>query len=756
MNNKMVLRTEQKDILNYTRGRMGISAVPGSGKTFVLSLLATRIIQQGLLQDDQEILIVTLVNSAVDNFYRRISEFVKAGNLLPNWGYRVRTLHGLAHDIVRERPELVGLDNNFIIVDERESGLMIDQAVQAWLKTNLSNFYGYIKSDIADDYIRKLSRNEIPELIKSIAVSVIRYAKDQQSTPDELTARLDRIGLPLPLAEMGLSIYLDYQRGLSYRGGVDFDDLIRFALSILQGNESTLERLRLRWPYILEDEAQDSSYLQEQILALLAGSPGNWVRVGDPNQAIYETFTTANPEYLINFIHDKFVEKKNLPVSGRSTQSIIYLANTLVDWVTTSHPLLEARAALINEPKIEPAPVDDPQPNPIDSPESIRLMGTKYTTKNEITAVAKSLERWLKENPSATVAVLSPRNSHALELGKELERSGIPFNDDLLKLSKSTRSSAEVLHHVLDYLADPKSSAKLAILFQDYARLNPEYAGDPAQSKIASEIIRKCTHLEDYLWPVPGKNWLEDVESIVGKPVHDELTRFRTHVRRWQESVILPIDQIILSLAQDFFSEPAELAIAHKIAVMLRSTSDMHPTWRMFDFSRELKLITDNKRRFLGFAEDGEGFDPEDYKGQVVLSTVHKAKGLEWDRVYLMSVNNYDFPTGLEGDVYQPEKWFIRDQLNLEAEALSQLKILIEPSDDRWYEEGTASQSARLDYIKERLRLLYVGITRAKTGLVLTWNSGRRGESTQAVPFIALQEFWASRQSEQSEINDVT
>ncbi|NIP85784.1 MAG: UvrD-helicase domain-containing protein, partial [Planctomycetales bacterium] len=56
------------------------------------------------------------------------------------------------------------------------------------------------------------------------------------------------------------------------------------------------------WPYILEDEAQDSSRLQEEILRKLAGKGGNWVRVGDPNQAIFETFTTADPKYLRDFM----------------------------------------------------------------------------------------------------------------------------------------------------------------------------------------------------------------------------------------------------------------------------------------------------------------------------------------------------------------------------------------------------------------------------------------------------------------------
>jgi DNA helicase-2/ATP-dependent DNA helicase PcrA len=99
---------------------------------------------------------------------------------------------------------------------------------------------------------------------------------------------------------------------------------------------------------------------------------------------------------------------------------------------------------------------------------------------------------------------------------------------------------------------------------------------------------------------------------------------------------------------------------------------------------------------------------------------MHKAKGLEWDRVYLMSVNNYDFPSGALGDTYISEKWFIRDKLNIQAEALAQLDAIFYTDEFQWYQEGEATQKARLDYARERLRLLYVGITRAKKELIVT------------------------------------
>jgi DNA helicase-2/ATP-dependent DNA helicase PcrA len=162
--------------------------------------------------------------------------------------------------------------------------------------------------------------------------------------------------------------------------------------------------------------------------------------------------------------------------------------------------------------------------------------------------------------------------------------------------------------------------------------------------------------------------------------------------------------------------------------------------------TEEIALIARNERRFIGLSEDDSGFDPDQHKGQVVIATIHKAKGLEWDRVYLMSVNNYDFPSGMEYDRFISEKWFVRDRLNLEAEALAQLDAAVSTDEYAWYEEGAPTRKARQEYIAERLRLLFVGITRARKELVITWNTGRQGDAQPAIPLVALQGFWESRE----------
>jgi DNA helicase-2/ATP-dependent DNA helicase PcrA len=738
-------RPAQSQILAYIGGKLGISAVPGSGKTFTLSALAAQLIRSGRIGDEQEVLVVTLVNSAVDNFAARI----KASLDLPMpFGYRIRTLHGLAHDIVREKPAAVGLEDRFAILDEREADFIRKEAATSWLRANPYDLNDFLDPDLDENKRDWVHRQQLPELVTSIALAFIRSAKDNRLTPDKLRDLLASAPAPLPLAEMGLAIYTDYQRALAYRGAVDFDDLIRLAIDLLENDPEFLERLRYRWPYILEDEAQDSSKLQEQILRLLAGPQGNWVRVGDPNQAIFETFTTASPEHLIEFIHTEADQYRELPDSGRCQPAILDLANQLIKWVNDAHPTVEARGAL-TVPYIHPAPPGDPQPNPPDDPEALKLIGRKYTPEEEVEAVAKSIDRWLPEHPDATLAVLVPRNQRGADVIDALKRRNIDFVE-LLGSTSSTRQAAGRLGDVVSSLADPQSSVRLAKAYLAWRMDSEETANDDFQRQVA-QSLSKCSEVETFVSPRSDRDWLASLASPkgggteVGDDVMTELEEFQGILRRWQATTLLPIDQMILTLGQDLFSAPNDLALAHKLALVLHQASRDHADWRLPELNGELSLIARNERRFLGFSEDDAGFDPSQHAGKVVVTTMHKAKGLEWDRVYLLSVNNYDFPSLQPNDRYISEKWFVREELNLEAETLAQLHAAIKNNEYAWYEPGQATRKARLDYVRERLRLLYVGITRAKKDLIITWNTGRTGEQIQALPFSALQGWLETR-----------
>jgi DNA helicase-2/ATP-dependent DNA helicase PcrA len=727
---------------------MGVSAVPGSGKTHVLSKLAARIISSGVLLEDQEVLIVTLVNSAVDNFELRIRENFD-NPLLALYKYRVRTLHGLAHDILREKPAQAGLEERFTILDEREADSIRRETVTAWLSSHPDGLEDYLDPSLEPKKRDWVRRQHLPEMLASLAVAFIRSCKDRRITPEILRDRLDQIPSPLPLAELGWQLYADYQRGLVYRSAVDFDDLIRLAVDVLE-DKDYLERLRYRFPFILEDEAQDSSKLQETILGSITGPEGNWVRVGDPNQAIFETFTTASPQFLRDFIRDHF--HVDMAESGRSQPAIIELANHLIEWVMAAHPENRARDAL-QPPLILPTPAGDPQPNPPADRSAIQLISGKLTAEQELIWIVDSLLNWLPDHPDSTVAVLAPRNQRGSDLIKILKERKVEFVE-MLNSTMETRAAAGALGNLLNYLSEPGSSTKLAKAYQVWRRdVFGSNASDAAvgsavtrvkrsEAEHLNELIRKVKETEAYLKPTPDQDWLASLSPEIDETLLEELLEFRSHAQRWLNAVRLPIDQLILTLAQDIFTDAADLALAHKLALVLRKAAVDHPEWRLPELSTELSVIARNERKFIGFGNDDSGFDPLRHKGKVVVTTMHKSKGLEWDRVYLMSVNNYDFPSNQANDRYISEKWFVRNNLNLEAEVLEQLKALLSSSRIEWYSEGSGTLVARLDYAKERLRLLYVGITRAKKDLIITWNTGRQGNLTQSLALAELAGWW--------------
>ena len=220
--------------------------------------------------------------------------------------------------------------------------------------------------------------------------------------------------------------------------------------------------------------------------------------------------------------------------------------------------------------------------------------------------------------------------------------------------------------------------------------------------------------------------WLDDYEGF-----RLIVERFRTDLKRLCAAAILPIDELILTLGQDLFTEASELALAHSVAILLAKQLKERPELRLPELTSELEVLARNRRRILSFSEEARGFEPP--PGKVTIATIHTAKGLEWDRVHLASVSNYSFPSGGDEDSYRGERWFIRDNLNLTEEALEQTSQLhMGTLDD--YVPGQASRNARLEFAAERLRLLYVGITRARQELILTYNTGSRHETNPNHP----------------------
>lgn len=730
------LRPQQARVLDYQQGRLAISAVPGSGKTLTLSLLAVKLILEGRLGDEGEVLVVTVQNSAVDNISRRIRRLLRVQKL-PPVGYHVCTLHKLASDILRERYDLAGVEEDFFIVDGAETRRMLHNAAGAWISRHDAWWQSFLPQASAreQDHLEQLWRRET----EKIGRQVTKLCKHLRLSPEAGQELVAETGGADDFLRIGLGLYDRYAQYLQARSGLDFDDLIWRAITALEQDPTFVANLRRRWPYILEDEAQDSSPLQEQILDRLAGEGGNWVRVGDPNQAINSTFTSADPRYFRAFVRRDRVRRLSLLTSGRSAAPIIMLANRLVQWTCEGHPEEAIRARTFLQQDIQPTDADDEQQNPPVEESHVYFREEPFL---DVTTQADEVARWAADYvmrfPDRTVAVLCPANWQGGKVVEALQEmsTSVPYQD-MLRSTPKMRQVTKVLAAACRYLGYPMSARRLSRLYGTLVEVG--YLSAAEEDLRKRQTLLRSVPTQELLFPrttVGLRELLPDNISVDPEDV-EVLEAYASLVSRWVRASSLPIDQLLLTIAQDLFVEEIDLAICHTVATGLRGTAGMHPTWRLPDFAADLQEIASNRRSFGGLSLTDAGY--VDRPGHVVVTTMHKAKGLEWDAVYLMCVDSLEFPSSCDDDVFRDELLFMPGR----APAVEARKRLEQLGNTRFAppDEGSLVMEARLEYVAERLRLLYVGITRAKRDLAFTWSKKNGSRSVEiARPLLELVE----------------
>ncbi|MCA9932214.1 MAG: ATP-dependent helicase, partial [Anaerolineales bacterium] len=465
---EMQLRPAQAEILKYTNGRLAISAVPGSGKTFTLSLLAAQLIGNGRIDPatGQQILIVTYLNSSVDTFKARIRKRLDEMGL-PDQGFDVRTLHSLALEIVRSAAGGLGDDAGPLVLDETQSNSFLAQAIDGWIDAHPDIWHAFLPDnspqmkarwrDITERTARAFMRTAKNERYTAEQILEEMARGKEQGAREEPELETNDYGLrttDYALLWMMAGIYGRYQAILTRQAAMDFDDLIWQAVDLLEHRTGLAAELRQRWPFVLEDEAQDSVPLQELLIGHLTGPDGNWVRVGDPNQAITSTFTAAHPRFFNAFSDRPDVLSLPLPNSGRCAPLILGAANTLLNWVIDNHPVLEVRETTFRRQNIEPTPPGDAQPNPPDSEANIRIKVYRHREDEELPSIAKLATRYTQERPDHTIAILTPTNQVGQAIADYLD--GLDANyDNLLRGGSREREIASALHALLAVLADP-------------------------------------------------------------------------------------------------------------------------------------------------------------------------------------------------------------------------------------------------------------------------------------------------------------
>ncbi|MGE5328478.1 MAG: ATP-dependent helicase [Deltaproteobacteria bacterium] len=726
----MNLRSDQAEVCKYREGYMAVPAIPGAGKTYTLAILATNLIKEER-HTPGKILIVTYMNSAVSNFKTRIGNMLEKEGLPRSKGYEVMTLHSLAMKILKEKPESILVSGDFEILDELAQDRLLHKLVNEWIGFNEEKFYSFIdyregesswqRNRKIETWLKKFTRvvGEMIPFFKCKAFSgcqLLKYTEEDKNS----------------LLRCVSEVYANYEAELAKRGLLDFDDIICKAITLLKTDDELRQRIQNKYTYVFEDEAQDSSTLQEEMLFIISENNKNLVRVGDSNQSIMSSFTISDPKLFRNYCYRDDVSKKKIESSSRNTKEIINMANFLVEWSQELHPTPEARDSLEKQ-IIKEVGDKDPFPNP--KTDGYTIGNRIYDTKEEeIREISKRAAKYANENPKKTIAILVPNNYGIDDFKNQLDILGAKYRE-LTSFPVERGQASLIIGTVLDYISMPYDNE----LFYEIIKtcLMPELQDET--KFINLRIFLKSCKLEQLLYPLSGQVDFKDIPAEVFEEIpKDSFEDILDKVKLILEGMDVELSAFIIFIADLLNFDSEKMAIAQKIASNIRYMLMLNPDWGIREVAHELKTIKNSLNYFANIVYDRKGF--EAVPGEINLLTYHRSKGLEFDTVYLACITSTDFPATLN-DRFLSDYWCLRPEyrnpvsfMKYELESLMGEKKEVDPG-----------KQAKIDIIGERMRLLYVGITRARENLLFSAHKEflhkETGKKIKTAPSLYMEEI---------------
>ena len=732
------LRPGQTQMADWRWGPLAVSAVPGAGKSTGMAAAAAIAIARQYEdylntgnQDYKQLIVVTFTRSATANIKLKIRENLKKLSL-PQTGFAVYTLHGLALIIASRHPNLSGLQlENATLITPNQSHKFIRTAVEQWIANYPEIYLRLLAGKQFDgEETEKLRRQSVlrTEILPDLAYTVIHEAKSSGISPADLLKWSEQTHNKYDILRIAAGLYEQYQKIMQLQDFIDYDDMILGALKVLR-NPSTCRIEQNKVFAVFEDEAQDSSPLQTDLLEILASqeyadkldkSALNLIRVGDPNQAINSTFTPADPIYFREFCEDCQIQDRlaQMDQAGRSTQIIIDAANFALEWVNNQDfAKTQHRQAPFRNQKIHPVKQENGNPQPVG--QGLELH-TPRDIHHTVELLSQRVIELFRENPQACAAILVRENRQGRWLAAALEPICEEHKIKLYDVGEKERRShvpQEILS-LLQFCDRPHSP--------DYLKATLEVLVE--RQLIPTQDINTLASLpEEFLYPGPLAT---PQTETVQKAAH----LCRSLLRAYLE---LPFYQIISFFALTLKYDQAELATADKLAE--RVNLQIFGNSSMGAMISTLSEIV-NSERF-------ESVEPENVEaqytkaGQLTIITMHKAKGLDWDYVFLPFLHENLIP----GRFWIPPQGQFLGDFTLSEVARAQIRAGLhkKPIPDI----NPAWEESKYLKIAEEYRLLYVAMTRAKRLLWMsaaqkapfTWNKPENLQTSAPCPvFTAL------------------
>jgi DNA helicase II / ATP-dependent DNA helicase PcrA len=615
------LNPPQREAVEHSEGALLVIAGAGSGKTRVLTHRIAYLLATGEARPG-EILAITFTNKAAAEMRERVGDLV-GRSVRAMW---VTTFHSACARMLRVDAERLGYSRGFTIYDQSDSLRMLKRCLR----------------ELGVDPKRYPARAIHSKIsgAKNQLVDSDMYAETQGSVFEEVVAE----AFPL------------YEKRMLEANAMDFDDLLVRTVNALELFEDVRERWRRTFRHVLVDEYQDTNHAQYRLLQLLAAEHGNLMVVGDEDQSIY-SFRHADIRNILSFEED-FPDAAvvKLEQNYRSTQTILSAANAVVERNRERRPK-ELWTDIEGGELVQLSELNDDH-------EEARWVAAEIERLGEEHGVARS-----------DVAVFYRTNAMSRILEDTLVRFEVPY-----QVIGGTKfyDRAEVKDAVayLSLLFNPADQVSFARIVNSPRR----GIGDTTQGRLAAYANTAGLTI----WEVIER--AEEVPGLSAAAIKAVSRFFETmdllRARVDAGSSVSDVLQAVLS--ETGYLEALEAERTVEAEGRVENLAALSEAAAEFDMNREREGESEVPplEEFLqqiSLLSDQDSI--EDKQELVTLMTVHNAKGLEYDTVFVVGCEDGSFP---------------------------HMRAL---------EEGGE---------EEERRLCYVAITRARRRLYMTWARERR------------------------------
>lgn len=666
----------QRRAITHRDGPALIVAGAGTGKTRVITTrIAWLIMDKGVNVD--EILALTFTEKAAEEMEERVDRILPYG-YVDLW---ISTFHAFCDKLLKRHALDIGLPNNYKLLDETQAWLLIRKNLE---KFNLDYYrplgnptkfihallkhFSRCKDEgiYPEDYLRYAEKltldNDAAEFVKKLDLSEYSEAERAELKKQEIL-RINEVA----------NAYHVYQQLLLQNDSLDFADLINWTIKLFKQRPWILDKYRRQFKYILVDEFQDTNFVQYELIKLLAAPKNNLMVVLDDDQSIYHFRGSSMTNALQFKIDFPGAESVVLLNNYRSCQAILDLAYKFI--VQNNPNRLEVTLGVNKKLKSH-----------VEGSAIIEHIH-KATNEDEAQAVIERIGE-LKSAQKAEwsdFAILVRANDSAVSFTVRLEQAGIPYQFMAMRGLYNKPAVVDVISYfkLLDNYHE--ASALYRVLNMPLWQIAP------------SEIVKIIHYARMNTISV-----FESLKCAVAVPQIDPsvLPTLNKIVVQVEKGALLAKSKRPSELFLNFIYDSGYLAYLNKLNNSFGRECLAH--WQQF-FKKiqafENSAADPRLAEFMELVEmemeAGDSgklpFDTDVGPDMVRIMTVHGAKGLEFDYVFLSNLVDRKFPTDERKEAIEIPDALIREKL---------------PEGDF--------------HLEEERRLFYVAMTRARKGLFFT------------------------------------